>query len=54
MAAMAHGMDCFGKEAKDSFDFGRDWEGVRIGVTPTCCRVCGGGVDLGEGREEGA
>jgi hypothetical protein len=47
-------MDCFGKESKDSFDFGRDGDGVRVGVATTCCGVCRGGVNLGEGGEEGA
>ena len=54
MATVAHGVDCFGEEAKDGFDFGRDGEGMRVGVTAACYRIGGGGIDLGEGREEGA
>lgn len=54
MAAMAHGMNCFGKKSKDGFDFGGNGDSMRVGVAATCCRVCRGGIDLGEGREEGA
>ena len=54
MATVAHGMNCFGKEAKDGFDFGGDGEGMRVGVAAACCRIHRGGVNLGECREEGA